>query len=161
MGFSVGVMARLVCVDPGNETGLAYIDYLDTETPVLTHAEEFVLAPYETYERLFEAVGVQDALKVVIEGWDPFGPVYKPDPNYSCQLIGAVKAAAGKWSVEVIERMPYQRVQVSDKMLKDNGFWWPHGKGHARSAIKHGLSYLLDEHHRPTMELLFKRGGAR
>jgi hypothetical protein len=159
----------LICVDPGGTTGVGIVGYTDRIVQMV-NAYEDTVGPFDLFKDLmskinnyrdeglvFPHTSQQHPVTVLIEAWETYDTPFRVNPNYACQLIGAAKVAAAQMGVNIIERSPQARKQVTDQMLKAGGFWWPHGEGHAREALRHGLAFLIEQLHRPTIDLLMPR----
>jgi hypothetical protein len=146
-------MPRLISIDPGKATGIAY-GYYDDETE---YRLQDVLITHDGVDGVAELYWNSEFLRdsmeeIVVEnyimGHGPQDPV-------ALEVIGFIKG---------VHQSPFLTLQkrsdkrlVPDKLLKDHGFWQT-GKtvGHtdgrdANDAIIHGIAYLFKKRHLPTM----------
>ena len=143
---------RVLAIDPGKTTGLAWITQESGLITLENSAEEGVdtivdiirptLAAWPTVD------GTQPPLKVVIEKFivNAMTATRSQEVTYALETIGAVKQAcrdvgypmhAITWQTPADAKNTF----TNDK-LKKLGLWHRGGAGHANDAIRHGALYL-------------------
>jgi hypothetical protein len=138
---------RILSLDPGGKTGLAVIDYTDQTEAELKHFEEVPdgLHGIINWYKTSEATWSWDF--IVCENFTLRTSVKFPDlsPVY---IIGALEALENPR--EIIYQSPSQKHLCDDSRLKTLGLHKP-GLGHANDAIRHGIIYLRNNRHMPTL----------
>lgn len=140
-------MTRLLCLDPGGVTGVAIFEYsVDTEAE-LTHYEQVpgsLRGFLDWYKHNSEQLNWDE---VVCEDFTLRINVKFPDlsPVY---IIGALEAL--EWPNVPRFQQPTQKPLCDDNRLKKLGLHKP-GNGHANDAIRHGIIYLRQNRHMPTL----------
>ena len=141
-------MTRILSLDPGGKTGLAIIDYTDKSEPELVHWEEVPnsMDGFIEWHRLNKPKYSWDV--IVCENFTLRPSVKFPDlsPVY---IIGALTALEPE--IEVTYQTPAHKSLCDDKRLKIMGLHKP-GLGHANDAIRHGIIYLRNKKHFPTLQ---------
>lgn len=141
------MMERLLCLDPGGTTGVAIIEY-DKET------EAKVIKTFQVKGSLKGFLDFQwDELeswafdKIICESFTLREGVYGADlsPVY---IIGALEALYPLH--EIIYQEPHMKPLCDDQRLKSMGIHEP-GRGHAMDAVRHGMIYLRNNKHKPTL----------
>ena len=94
---------------------------------------------------------------VVMEAWEFRHNDFAVDANYAAGPIGVVQWLCHDEGIDIVLQKPFKRSRVTDPQLKETGLWIRGGKGHARQALKHVLSYLLTQRDKATQEKLFPR----
>ena len=141
-------MRRVLCLDPGGKTGLAIFDFEATSEANLIHYEEVpdglngFIGWYKTNRQSYS----WDL--VVCENFTLRTSVTFPDlsPVY---IIGALEAL--ELPRETVYQAPSQKHLCDDARLKVMGLHKP-GLGHANDAIRHGIIYLRNSRHMPTLK---------
>lgn len=141
-------MTKILSIDPGGKTGVAVLKY-SPETPVeLLHWFEIPdsLKGFISWHRANKGVFEWDL--VVCESFTLRPSVKFPDlsPVY---IIGALIALEP--DIEIEFQSPSQKHLCDDNRLKTMGFHKP-GLGHANDAIRHGIIYLRNKRHMPTLQ---------
>ena len=140
-------MPMLISLDPGGTTGVSIIGY-DTDSVYLISTEEVG----NGLEGFVHWVSEQDLLQfseIVCENFTLRTGVYGADisPAY---VIGALEAIVhGK--TKVIYQYPYQKKLCTDERLHKIGVYTK-GKKHANDATRHGIIYLRNKMHLPTLQ---------
>jgi hypothetical protein len=138
---------RILSLDPGGKTGLAIIDYTDETEAELKHFEQVPngLAGMIAWHKDNAKVWAWDF--IVCENFTLRTSVKFPDlsPVY---IIGALEAL--EHPTELIYQSPSQKHLCDDSRLKVLGLHKP-GLGHANDAIRHGIIYLRNNRHMPTL----------
>jgi len=151
----------LLAVDPGKSTGVADIRWRPDSKPWVHDAFMAEFDPYEMFElvvtwfRQVTESGISD-LRIVYESWVPLAN--GADPNYSCQLIGAIRVAAGNLAIPSYSQIPKARDTVTSDQLRAAGYWVQSSRDDIPSAIKHGMTHLLNTvKHKGTQQALRPR----
>lgn len=146
-------MTRILAIDPGGTTGIAQLEYLPFDKPVIRYAEQVEngLAGFLDWYR--GRSGSWD--QIVCEDFVLRPSVKFPDlsPTY---IIGAIEAAEYWNPIKPIYQSPSQKPLCSDDILKRIGFYQK-GKPHANDAIRHGIIYLRGIRHMPTIEMAWPK----
>ena len=150
----------ILAVDPGKATGVAWIE-VEPGTP----AE--IIDAYETGGTLHETIAVFNtwnrarrfapAPLDICEDWIAIDTEFVTQPALAIEPMAWLKMLASDAGIEIETPYPQQRLAFSDKVFHDSGYWHVGGAGHARSAIRHGLSWCLRQIHLPTMHKLVPR----
>ncbi len=152
----------ILAIDPGKSTGVADIRWRPDSKPWVFDAFMAEYDPFELYElieawfgKVMTTPGIKD-VRVVYERWIPMAN--GADPNYSCQLIGAIRVAAGEYKIPVHGQVPKERDTVTSDQLRAAGYWVKSSRDDIPSAIKHGMAHLLNTvRHRGTQQALRPR----
>jgi hypothetical protein len=140
-------MKTILCLDPGGKTGLAIIKYSEDSEAELSHFEEVPngLAGMIDWHKTNKDTWSWDF--IVCENFTLRTSVKFPDlsPVY---IIGALEALESPR--EIIYQSPSQKHLCDDKRLKTLGLHKP-GLGHANDAVRHGIIYLRNSRHMPTL----------
>lgn len=144
---------RMLCLDPGGTTGVAIIEYNnDIVSVVSTHQikrglEGFLDWHWDRFDQSAEWFD-----EIVCESFTLREGVYGVDlsPVY---IIGALEALHPL--DEIIYQSPSLKPLCDDERLKKMGMYVP-GKGHAMDAVRHGLIYLRNKYHEPTLRAGWK-----
>ena len=138
----------MLCLDPGGKTGLAIFDFEPNSEAKLIHHEEvqnglngFIawhLANKKTYE--WDLVVCENFTLRTSVVFPDLSPVY---------IIGALEAL--ELLREPVYQSPAQKHLCDDDRLKVMGLHKP-GLGHANDAIRHGIIYLRNNRHMPTLK---------
>jgi hypothetical protein len=137
----------MLCLDPGGVTGVAIIDYDNNNVNVTYFGQvEDGLDGFISWYKRVESFYNWDF--VVCESFTLRPSVKFPDlsPVY---IIGALTALQERNSI--IYQQPQQKPLCDDSRLKSMGFYKP-GLGHANDAIRHGIIYLRNNRHMPTLK---------
>ncbi len=139
-------MTRILSLDPGGKTGAAVIDFDEKDIKLIYFAEIVDgLNGFISWYKLVQPSYNWDF--VVCEDFTLRPSVRFPDlsPVY---IIGALTALQGPENI--IFQQPHQKPLCDDSRLKIMGFHKP-GLGHANDAIRHGIVYLRNQKHVPTL----------
>lgn len=143
---------RVLAIDPGKMTGLAWIrqesGLITLENSVEADPDTIIEAIRPTLAEWPTPDGVQPPLKVVIEKFivNSMTASRSQEVTYALETIGAVKQAcrdvgyplhAITWQTPADAKNTFN----NDK-LKKLGLWHRGGAGHANDAIRHGALYL-------------------
>lgn len=141
-------MKRILCLDPGGKTGLAVIDYTEDTEAVLKHFEEVPNGLPGMIDWYKDNVSSGNWDFIVCENFTLRTSVKFPDlsPVY---IIGALEAL--EHPREIVYQSPSQKHLCDDKRLKVLGLHKP-GLGHANDAVRHGIIYLRNSRHMPTLK---------
>lgn len=139
--------SRLLCLDPGGTTGVALLEYdEETEPAIIWHKQiEGGLHGFLN----FHWDQLEDWLysEIVCESFTLREGVYGVDlsPTY---IIGALEALHPV--DDIIYQEPSMKPLCDDERLKKMGLYTP-GRGHAMDAVRHGVIYLRNKKHKPTL----------
>lgn len=137
----------MLSLDPGGKTGISIIDFDDNDINLVYFAEvEKGLNGFIEWHKLVKQTYKWDF--VVCEDFTLRPSVRFPDlsPVY---IIGALTALEDPNNI--IFQQPQQKPLCDDSRLKTLGFHKP-GLGHANDAIRHGIVYLRNQRHIPTLK---------
>lgn len=141
-------MTRILSIDPGGKTGIAVLEYGLKRPVELLHCFEIpdALNGFISWHRANK--GVFDWDLIVCENFTLRPSVKFPDlsPVY---IIGALTALEP--NIEIEFQSPSQKHLCDDTRLKKMGLHKP-GLGHANDAIRHGIIYLRNKRHMPTLQ---------
>jgi hypothetical protein len=144
--------SRLLCLDPGGTTGVALLEY-DEETPPSIIWQKQIEGGLHGFLN-FHWDQLQDWLysEIICESFTLREGVYGVDlsPTY---IIGALEALHE--SDDIIYQEPSMKPLCDDERLKKMGLYVP-GRGHAMDAVRHGVIYLRNKKHKPTLEAGWK-----
>lgn len=145
--------SKLLCIDPGGTSGISMLEYSDTEAPELvfyTQVEDGLEGFIRFYSDFYTLLKWD---KVVCESFTLRTSVKFPDlsPVY---IIGALEALSSPKTITY--QPPTSKPLCSDDVLKRIGMHLP-GKGHANDATRHGIIYLRNQKHMPTLELAWPK----
>lgn len=163
---SVAGHFRLICIDPGLNTGFSLLEVTDINKPVTLvdyctvtyNAAQIVkilneLYYYDMKQLDMTPADFRDLNMVVIEKF-----VHRPgrpfDPT-AYKVMGICEAWHQKFRdggdpmFEYVERLPVQgKKEAPDDVLKRLGIHLPrHEQRHINDATRHGVSWLLENHH--------------
>jgi hypothetical protein len=140
-------MSRMLCLDPGGKTGLAIFDFDKDNEATLVHYEEvsdglagFIEWYKNNWNFLWDIVVCENFTLRTSVVFPDLSPVY---------IIGALEAFESKDII--IYQSPSQKHLCDDSRLKILGLHKP-GMGHANDAIRHGIIYLRNSRHMPTLK---------
>lgn len=139
-------MTRLLSLDPGGTTGVAYSEYSDDGYELLWHKQVsgslkgFLDFHWDQLEDIWidKIVCESFTLREGVHGAD-LSPVY---------IIGALEALYP--TTEIIYQEPKLKPLCDDARLKKMGLHTP-GRGHAMDAVRHAVIYLRNKKHIPTL----------
>lgn len=140
-------MTAILCLDPGGTTGWAFVHYAeDTEPFVSAHGQ--IAGGLIGFLHWYESLGVSWQ-ETVCESFILRPGVHGADitPAY---VIGALESLAFNRQETVTYQAPSQKKLCDDDVLKRMGLHHP-GKPHANDAIRHGIIYLRNKKHLPTL----------
>lgn len=138
----------VLCVDPGGTTGVSVFKYSENSEPQLSFykqveggLEGFIKFYKESYEELRwdEIVCESFTLRTGVKFPD-LSPVY---------IIGAIEAMVEDDMV-ITYQNPSSKPMCDDNVLKRIGMHKP-GLGHVNDSTRHGIIYLRNKKHMPTM----------
>lgn len=164
-------VGRYICIDPGEETGLSLLEVTgDNEPPKILRTGSIVYRGFAIREALcrfyyhgfdpadgFAATHqVRGLNKVILEKFvhrpgKPFNPTaYKV--MGICEGWHQEFQNGGDPMFEYVERMPVQgKSEADNNVLRRLGLYLPgHAQRHINDATRHGVSWLLERHHRGT-----------
>jgi hypothetical protein len=150
------MMSNILCIDPGGTSGIAIFSASKERKPELLKYLEVPKGTQGFIDFYRENEPLYRWKKIVCESFTLRVGVKFPDltPVY---IIGALEALV-KDGVEIIFQSPSLKGLCDDDRLK---FIEMHqrGSGHANDAIRHGIIYLRNTKHMPTIEMTWPREG--
>ena len=145
---------KLLSIDPGGTTGVSMLEYSDSTAPKLVFQTQ-VENGLEGFINFYETFYMKLAwTQIVCESFTLRTGVKFPDlsPVY---IIGALEVLSG--AIKVNYQPPTSKPLCDDNVLKRIGMHLP-GKGHANDATRHGIIYLRNSKHMPTIEMAWPKG---
>ena len=141
-------MTTMLCLDPGGTTGLAVFSFEEDKDPSLVHFDQIpggldgFLDWYKSEREIWnwDMIVCEDFTLRMNVKFPDLSPVY---------IIGALEAL--EWPSKPTYQQPTQKPLCDDDRLKVLGMHKP-GKGHANDAIRHGIIYLRNRRHMPTLK---------
>lgn len=144
-------LERVLAIDPGKLTGVAYMRRFDNEVEILQSAEldEDSIIPWVRpiiYSWHPERPG-EFPLRVVMETFTvTIETAKKSQAPFSLEVIGAVKQVCRDYFYR-LDTIAWQtpndaKESFPNAKLKRIGLWHRGGAGHALDAIRHGSLYL-------------------
>lgn len=155
----------ILCVDPGKRMGVVELWLNDSKLPPIVIFQDEVEGTLERTLELFQAwfketteAGADPKnLLLVCEDWDSRDTAFSVDARLAVEPMAWLKLLAHQHGVQMITARPQQRLGMTDETIKAAGYWLKGGLGHKRSALRHGLAYLVRSNHIPTLEKLWPR----
>jgi len=137
----------MISLDPGGTTGVSIIGY-DTDSVYLVNTYQ-VSNGLEGFVHWVKEVGLEQFDEIVCENFTLRPGVHGADitPAY---VIGALEAIVHGVK-KVTYQQPAQKKLCGDDKLKRMEMHQP-GKPHANDATRHGIIYLRNKIHLPTLE---------
>lgn len=137
----------LLSIDPGKMTGIALIDCTGDEPVILWSTEtEYDDTGDLINKTLYEYQGRR--IRIVYERFIVTPMTAKNSvADWSLELIGVIKylAHAYKLSEPLVPQMSSKAKKFCpNPRLKAVGFWHRGGAGHARDALRHAVTHLVD-----------------
>jgi hypothetical protein len=150
------MMSNILCIDPGGTTGIAVFNISKNLKPELLKYQEVPNGTKGFINFYRENQPQYNWDKIVCESFTLRTGVKFPDltPVY---IIGALEALV-KDGVEIIFQSPSLKGLCNDDRLKLIDMH-QRGNGHANDAIRHGIIYLRNTKHMPTIEMTWPREG--
>lgn len=140
-------MPLMLSLDPGGTTGVSIIGY-DTDSVYVVRTEQ-VLNGLEGFVHWVKEVSLSQFDEIVCESFTLRPGVHGADitPAY---VIGALEAIV-HGERKVIYQQPSQKKLCGDDKLKKMEMYEA-GSPHANDATRHGIIYLRNKIHLPTLE---------
>lgn len=136
---------KLISFDPGGTTGVAIVQYSDTEPPRLDSAfqienglEGFVYWARQIDWSEFDAIVCESFILRPSVKFPDLSPVY---------IIGAMEALI---STEIAYQPPSSKPLCPDDLLKRIEFY-TRGRPHANDATRHAIIYLRNKRNMPAL----------
>lgn len=141
-------MTKFLSLDPGGTTGYAIFEYEDDSHAIVRSAGQ-VPDGLEGFIKWYGEHTVDAWDFVVCESFTLRTGVKFPDlsPVY---IIGALEAMESAWDNKVTYQPPTSKPLCDDDTLKKLEIYIP-GRGHANDALRHGIIYLRNKRHMPTL----------
>lgn len=158
----------MLCVDPGKTMGIVELWLTDPQKPPVVMFSDEVEGTLERTLELFNAwfrettnAGADTKyMLVVCEDWDSRDTAFSVDARLAVEPMAWLKLLAHQHGVPMVTARPQQRLGMSDERIREAGYWLIGGQGHKRSALRHGLAYLVRSNHVPTMLQIWPHTGA-
>lgn len=141
--------SRVLCLDPGGTTGAALIEYNEENEPTVLFTKQINNGLQGFLNWHWDELELLDFDTIVCESFTLREGVYGVDlsPVY---IIGALEALYPLH--DIIYQAPSTKPLCDDERLKNMGLYEP-GRGHAMDALRHGIIYLRNKKHKPTLQL--------
>lgn len=145
---------NLLCIDPGGTTGVSILNYSDTGEPKLW----FYLQVENGLEGFIKFYRAMEPMynwgEIVCESFTLRPGIKFPDlsPVY---IIGALEAMV-KHTQKIIYQPPSSKPICNDDVLKRIGMH-QRGKGHVNDSTRHGIIYLRNQKHLPTIKMAWPK----
>lgn len=138
----------MLCLDPGGTTGYAIFEWGEDSEFVIKSAGQ-IPDGLAGFIKWYGEKHFGDWQFVVCESFTLRTGVKFPDlsPVY---IIGALEAYEDAWNQKVVYQPPTSKPLCNDDILKRLGIYIP-GRGHANDALRHGIIYLRNNRHMPTL----------
>lgn len=152
---------HIFAVDPGGTNGIVQC-YVPEDGPLeiveWTEERDMFRACSMVENFMVYSKEHDRTMMVIVESWKNLHLESNPDANLACQPIGIIRWLGHEHSVPVRLQQPQERLFVTDDILKSSGYWIRGGKGHARQALRHALTFISkNRRHMPTMLKLHPR----
>ena len=135
----------LLVVDPGKTSGIALIKTTDGVPEIVWSDETEYMETCNLVNKTMLEYG--EDLRVLCESFviTPMTAKNSVAP-WSLELIGVIKYLAGAYSIESLHFQTPQKAKnfCPNPRLKAVGFWHRGGAGHAKDALRHGVTHLVD-----------------
>jgi hypothetical protein len=147
-------MSNILCIDPGGTTGVAIFTVFKNRQPELLRHIEVPNGTKGFIDFYRQNQSIYKWTKIVCESFTLRIGVKFPDltPVY---IIGALEALVED-PTEIIFQSPSLKSLCDDDRLKSISMH-QRGNGHANDAIRHGIIYLRNTKHMPTIEMTWPR----
>jgi hypothetical protein len=141
--------SRVLCLDPGGTTGATLIEYNEETEPKVIFTKQINNGLQGFLNWHWDELELLDFDTIVCESFTLREGVYGVDlsPVY---IIGALEALYPVH--DIIYQAPSMKPLCDDQRLKSMGLYEP-GRGHAMDALRHGIIYLRNHGHKPTLKL--------
>lgn len=141
-------MTKLLSLDPGGTTGYAVFEYFEDSEPVVKSAGQ-IPDGLDGFIRWYTEQMLDSWDEVVCESFTLRPGVKFPDlsPVY---IIGALEAMEFALNKKPNYQPPTSKPLCNDDTLKRLEIYIP-GRGHANDALRHGIIYLRNKRHLPTI----------
>lgn len=137
----------IVSMDPGVTTGIACIRYTDETLPELIYLHQIEDGRVGFWD-WFQGSDPTSDVTIVSEMWDEHNV---KGANREPQYIEGVQYAI--WQDEIVYQTPDMKSLIGDDFLRDENLWVENYR-HAMDALIHGLVYLRNHDHTPTLKAL-------
>jgi hypothetical protein len=139
---------NVLCLDPGGTTGVSVLKYSEDAEPqvlFIKQVEEGLAGFIKFYKEYSLKLGWDE---IVCESFTLRTGVKFPDltPVY---IIGALEALV-RDDILITYQNPSSKPMCGDNVLKRIGMHIP-GMGHVNDSTRHGIIYLRNKKHMPTM----------
>lgn len=144
--------SRALCLDPGGTTGIALIEYNEENKAEVIFTKQIEGGLHGFLDWQWDNVDMFDFDTIICESFTLREGVYGVDlsPVY---IIGALEALYPVH--DIIYQSPSMKPLCDDQRLKSMGLYEA-GRGHAMDALRHGIIYLRNQKHKPTLEAGWK-----
>lgn len=135
----------LLSVDPGKVSGICLVEIMCGEPTILWSTELDFIESCDLINKTMLEFGQQ--LRVVCESF-----VITPQTGknsqapFSIELIGVIKWLSAAYNADSLVFQSPQKAKnfCPNDRLKRVGFWHVGGEGHARDALRHAVTHLVD-----------------
>lgn len=146
-------MPKLLAIDPGGTTGVTQIDYGPISEPSIDFVEQIenglkgFLDWYRGRAGSWSQIVCEDFVLRPSVKFPDLSPVY---------IIGALESAEYWNPIKPVYQSPSIKPMCSDEVLKRIDFY-TRGKPHGNDATRHGIIYLRNIRHMPTIEMAWPK----
>lgn len=145
--------SNLIAIDPGKASGFVLLDmtktFEDGSTPDIIYSGE--PAQQEACSRVHtflhrESENEDSRTFIVMEDFIITTETgKKKDTRYSLEIIGAVRYFAELYSIPFALQTPSKAKSfVDNDRLRAMNLWVPGGEGHAKDAMRHAITYMVN-----------------
>ena len=135
----------LLVVDPGKTTGIALVHTVGGVSDIVWSAELDWMDSCNLINKT--ALQYGSRLRILCETFviTPMTAKNSAAP-WSLEMIGVIRYLAAAYGVEQLVFQTPQKAKnfCPNPRLKDVGFWHRGGGGHARDALRHAVTHLVD-----------------
>lgn len=138
----------ILCLDPGGTTGYALMFVTEDEQAEVTRQGQIrdgLKGFLDFHWDVLEDIKID---KIVCESFSLREGIYGADLS-PVSIIGALEALYP--TTEIVYQEPKLKPLCDNERLKRLGLYVP-GKDHMMDAVRHGIIYLRNNKHKPTLE---------
>ena len=146
-------MKKILAIDPGGTTGIAELSYTSTAPAKLVSVQQIegglqgFVAWYRGRQGSWDGIVCEDFVLRPSVKFPDLSPTY---------IIGALEAYEVFNPVKPVYQSPSIKPLCNDDVLKRIGFYTK-GKPHGNDATRHGIIYLRNLKHMPTIEMAWPK----
>lgn len=142
-------MATMLSLDPGGTTGYAIFDFEEDSEPELVKVGQIRNGVKGFIDFYNDYLSMFNFDKVICESFTLREGIFGADLS-PVSVIGALEALMQ--DIEIVYQEPKLKPLCDDTRLKKIGLHLP-GKPHANDAMRHGIIYLRNFRHLPTLKM--------